>query len=106
MCYNYLEIGGVGMVFRELNAQEFDLFAKNYIPKTLYQTSSYGNTMISENFYSYYLGLEEDNKLVAATFVMVKTVGKFKYGYAPRGFLIDYNNTNLIETFTNEIKKL
>lgn len=93
------------MVFRELNAQEFDLFAKNYIPKTLYQTSSYGNTMISENFYSYYLGLEEDNKLVAATFVMVKTVGKFKYGYAPRGFLIDYNNTNLIETFTNEIKK-
>ena len=28
-----------------------------------------------------------------------------KYGYAPRGFLIDYNNFNLLKIFTYELKK-
>lgn len=93
------------MVFRELTIKEFDDFASNYNPVTPYQTSAYGITMSGENFYSYYLGLLDNDKVIGATLIIVKTDGSFKYGYAPRGILIDYLNESLLDTFSKELKK-
>lgn len=93
------------MIFRELNPEEFNAFAKTYNPSSFYQTSEYGLTMSMENYYSYYLGLINNDKIVAATFVMIKTIGSYKYGYAPRGYLIDYNDYSLLAIFSKEIRK-
>lgn len=93
------------MEFRELTIEEFDNFSSRFNPVTPYQTSAYGNTMTNEKYTSYYLGLVENNIVVAASYVMVKQEGSFKYGYSPRGFLIDYQNDELVDTFTKELKK-
>ena len=45
-------------------------------------------------------------KIVAASLLLAKdTVIKKKMFYAPRGFLIDYHDLELLTAFTNEIKK-
>lgn len=93
------------MIFRELSVEEFDNFAVNYIPNSPYQTSGYGLTMYTQGYNVYFLGLVENNKVLAATMVMVKNEGSFKYGYVPRGFLIDYRDKELLDTFTKHLRK-
>lgn len=93
------------MTFKELSKQEFDTFANRFIPSTPYQTSTYGETMISQGYTPYYLGLTSNDKIMAATLVLIKSDGSFKYGYVPRGFLIDYTNTNLLAEFTTNLRK-
>ena len=90
------------MKFKEIDKHEFDTFVLKYNNTTPFQTSFYAETM--NEFEPYYLGLY-DNELVAASLVLVKTIGKFKYGYVPRGFIMDYNNYNVLEEFTKGIKK-
>lgn len=90
------------MKFKEIDKTEFDTFVLKYNNTTPYQTSFFAETV--NEYTPYYLGLY-DNELVAATLVLVKTIGKFKYGYIPRGFIMDYNNYNILEEFTKGIKK-
>lgn len=54
-----------------------------------------------------YVGMKNDeNKLVATCLILLKnTPLGFSYGYAPRGFIIDYNNKDLIKEFTLYLKE-
>lgn len=93
------------MYIRELTIEEFDLFTKNYAYGSLYQSSNYGLVM-SQDFNPFILGMiNESNQICAATLLLVEKNMMFKYAYAPHGFLIDYNNMLLVETFTKLIKK-
>ena len=54
----------------------------------------------------YYLGLKDNNKIVASALLLKKSLPlNYSYFYIPRGFTIDYNNYDLIKIFTNEIKR-
>ena len=54
----------------------------------------------------YFVGVLRDNKLVAISLIIGKKVYFDKYlYYAPRGVLLDYNDTELLSFFTKEIKK-
>ena len=90
------------MEIRQLTAEEFDNFAKNYPYKNFYQTAEYGTLMDRHAFNDYYLGLIDDaNNLVAATLILVnRVVIGYKWGYCPRGYLIDYKNEELVSSFT------
>ena len=85
---------------------EFDEFSKNHPLGSYHQTSNYAITASEEGYDYELLGLkDEDNNLVAASLILLKKMGLFfKYGYAPRGFLIDYYNTDLLTRFTREVK--
>ena len=49
---------------------------------------------------------KEDGEIKAACLLLQKRVlKKFSLFYSPRGYLIDYNNYELLEFFTKEIKK-
>lgn len=94
------------MFIKELTADEFKNFTENYNISSIYQTSEYGFIMAHQNYSSLFLGLcDENNNILAASLILIEKIKNFKYGYAPRGFLIDYNNYSLLETFTKEIKK-
>ncbi len=93
------------MVLRELNASQFSAFINNYSDDSIYQTEQYANALIKQKYTSIYYGLEENGKLFGATLVLIEKRQGFKYGYAPRGFLIDYSNLELLKTFTSLIKK-
>jgi len=90
----------------DISVEQFDVFAKNYSIKSIYQTSNYGECMDKENYTPIYLGLVDNDTIVAATLVLVSSIfGKFKYAVAPHGFLLDYNDKKLVATFTKQIKK-
>ena len=92
------------MFIREITSEEFNKFKDNFNDKSIYQTSEYAYVMNQENYTTMFLGLIDVNNIVAASMIMIEKVNNFKYAYAPRGFLIDYTNYSLLETFTNEIK--
>ena len=54
-----------------------------------------------------YVGMEDnDGNLVATCLILLRrTPFGFSYGYAPRGFVLDYNNKEVISEFTNYLKQ-
>jgi len=90
----------------EIEKHEFDEFASNNKIRNFYQTSEYGDWMEKRGFNCLYLALIDDQKNIhAASLIIYKNIfGKYKYGYAPRGFLINYNNDSMFEEFTKHIK--
>ena len=90
----------------QLTNDEFKNFSMNYPYKNFNQTVEYGTLMDRHNFDDYYLGLkDENNNILAATLILVNKVFiGYKWGYCPRGFLINYNDTNLLSIFTETLK--
>lgn len=94
------------MKLRELTNEEFLNFSKSYNIKSIYQTLEYALVMNKQNFDAMFVGLvDEQDNIIGASLILIEKNGHFKYAYAPRGFLLDYCNQNLVETFTKEIKK-
>lgn len=91
----------------ELQAEQFNNFANNYEFKNFYQTAEYGTLMDRHQFDDYYLGLEDDSStIIAATLILVNKVFiGYKWGYCPRGYLIDFRNSELVKTFTELLKE-
>ena len=85
----------------QITKEEFDNFAENYEIKNFYQTGSYGALMDRHSFDDYYLAMkDESGNYKAATLIIKKELLGYKRGYCPRGYLIDFNDFNLLETFT------
>ena len=90
-----------------LDEARFDNFAINHPNCNFYQSSNYGKFMTKNGHNTYYLGLVDNiGNIKAATLIIVKNDknDRRKMGYAPRGFLIDWNDEELVATFTKEIK--
>ena len=84
-----------------LTKDEFDDFAYKHKYSTYYQTSSYAETSKFEGLNTFYIGFVENNILVGATLFLYKNIYlHYKYAYAPRGFLIDYNDMALVNNVT------
>ena len=91
-----------------LDELKFDAFAINHLNYNFYQSSNYGKFMSKHGYNSYYLGLSDDiGNIKAATLIIVKNdkSEKRKMGYAPRGFLIDWSDSELVREFTTKIKE-
>ena len=93
------------MIVKEIDEITFDEFAKNHILKNFYQTKEYGRLMKHSDFSVIYIGGYQGDVLVAGSLILHKTIGpNMKYGYAPRGFLVDYYNQELLDSFTKKVK--
>ena len=90
----------------ELEKQEFIDFCSSN-PQALFFQSPYWIEIKEQNGWSgKILGVKEDGKIVVATVLLYKSLkGIIKFAYAPRGFLMDYENFDLLEKFTKEIKE-
>ncbi len=95
------------MHIKELTLAEFDTFAKNHILSSYYQSSSYALVMAENNYEYDLLGyIDELGILKAVALILIKKINiHHKYGYSPKGFLIDYFDYELLKSFTNDIKK-
>ena len=91
-----------------LKKEEFDSFSSNHKCNTYYQSSDYANfAEINDQYNVHYLGFVEDERLIGAALMLYKTLfWGYKYAYAPRGLLIDYENDELVREVTIELKKL
>jgi len=90
----------------ELTKEQFDEFAFSHKNHNFYQTSQYGSLMNRHSFTDIYVGLlNDDNKLTGASLILTqKKFGRFKSGYAPRGFLIDFEDLNMVNYFTRLLR--
>ncbi len=95
------------MELRELTKKEFDGYALNHPLGSFQQTSSWGRFMEGDKFHAYYVGGVVKEKIVGASLLLSyeRKKGKERIFYAPRGFLIDYKNEELLKEFTEEVKK-
>ena len=86
-----------------------DTFNKYLVEKeieTPYQTDEYGKTMQAEGYEVLYVGMIDDsNKLLATSLILIETNDKVKYALAPRGFLLEYSNIEILANFTKLLKK-
>ncbi len=90
----------------ELEKEEFIEFSKNY-PYSMFFQSPYWIEIKKENAWTgTIVGIKKDNKIIAATVLLMKNIRGInkKMVYAPRGFLLDYKNTKLLEEFTTLLK--
>ena len=92
------------MILRELTNDEFNAFTNNNYT-SIYQSSNYALTMTKQGFECYYFGILEDNKIYGASLILLKKEHGFKYAYVPRGYLIDYNNFELLKEYNDLLKK-
>ena len=92
------------MQLKELTNQEFNNFMTNCPVKSIYQTAEYGMVMGNQGFKPLLLGLLKDGIVIAATLVLVNKEEGFKYAYAPRGFILNYEDFYLLKDFTNYIR--
>ena len=91
----------------KLSPEQFDNFSNNHPLHTYYQTSNYGELMSKNGFEPHYYGfINDQNILIGASLILIqKLFLGYKYAYAPRGYLIDYDNKDLIIDVTNKMKK-
>lgn len=89
-----------------LSKEEFKKFADKHEQITFHQTEEWANLKKVNNWDSYYVGLKDNDKVIAGAMLLAKTLPiiKKKMFYSPRGFLIDYNNKEILKEFTNQLK--
>ena len=94
------------MKFIELTEEEVKNYVTGNPQASFLQTVEWGSLRKIYGSDIRYLGIKEDDKVLAATMVSIDkaALGK-KRMYAPRGFIIDYHNKELLKFFTEEIKK-
>ena len=89
-----------------IEKNEYENFMRNSKYKHFMQSYDFGQIKKLKNFIPHYVGLKKNNKLVCVALLLEKKL-KFGYSYlySPRGFVIDFNNHELVEAFTKEIEK-
>ena len=90
-----------------LTELQYKNYSRIHSKRNYKQSVEYANMMQSKGYNKLYFGLiDEENNVVGATLVLSKNINnKYKMGYVPEGFLIDFDNNKLLEDFTLEIKK-
>lgn len=94
------------MKFKELTVKEFEKFALEHEQISFHQSKEWAELKKVNGWDSYYVGVVDGKKVVAASLLLAKSTPiKKKMFYAPRGFLIDYSDKETLSFFTIEIKK-
>lgn len=94
------------MRIKEITFLEFDEFASKHPLNNFHQSSKYALLMANYGYnYEYIAYVDEEENIIAASLILFKKIFyKSYYGYAPKGFLIDYFDEDLIKQFTNALK--
>ncbi len=94
------------MYIKELTINEFYECAKKSDLFSYMQTKEYARLMAERGYNYDYIGLVKDDKVIAASLILWKRIlYNIKFGYAPKGFLVNYYDMELLETFTKLIIK-
>ena len=94
------------MEFKEITEEEYRNFWEDHPLKTFLSAPEISELRKKSDWNTYYVGVTEKDELIAATMLLShkRHFGKNEF-YSPRGYLLDFNNTELVNYFTNELKK-
>lgn len=108
-CYIFRYNGNNKRVIKmleKITETEFNEFAQVHPHNIFFQSSYWGHLKEFTGWKSHLLGYKENGILVAATLFLSKQLPVIQKSmfYAPRGFLIDYENQQLVKNFVDKIK--
>ncbi|MBQ3021544.1 MAG: peptidoglycan bridge formation glycyltransferase FemA/FemB family protein [Bacilli bacterium] len=91
----------------ELTKEQFNEFVNNSPYKNYCQTEEYGIVLRETGFeYSFVGYTTNDYEILAAGMFLTKKIGKrYYYAYCPKGFIIDYKDSDLVRRFTRNLIK-
>ena len=94
------------MKFQEITEKEYRTFWETHPLKTFLSAPEISKLRDKQGWDTVYVGVKENDKIVAATMLLshIRHFNKKEF-YSPRGYLLDFNNTELVTFFTNELKK-
>ena len=94
------------MEFVELTEKEYTKFWENHPNKTFLSSPKISKLREKSGWNTDYVGVKEDKKVIAATMLLShkRHFNKNEF-YSPRGYLLDMKNKELLDFFTNELKK-
>lgn len=95
-------------LIENVEKEKYEEFVKNHPKSHFLQSYAWGEFAKTEkNLIPHYVGLIDDNeKLVATALLLEKKLPLgFSYLYSPRGYIIDFHNKELLDTFTKELTK-
>ena len=91
--------------YDNIQKKEYEEFMKKAKYTHFMQSYDFGEIKKEKNFIPHYVGLKNKNNLVCACMILEKRIfKKYKYFYVPRGFIIDYQNKELLKEFTDHLK--
>ena len=95
------------MRLREINKKEFENFCKQSNQNNFFQSKYYAQIKRREGYHTYFVGLDQNGILRGAAMLLSKNISilKKRIFYAPRGFIIDYKNQELLNIFTTYIRE-
>ena len=94
------------MNFVELTEKEYQKYWENHPLKTFLSAVEIGKLRKKSNWNVAYVGVKEGKNIIAATMLLShkRKFNTYEF-YSPRGFLLDFNNKELVDYFTKELKK-
>lgn len=94
-------------MIEQLTEQEFNQYAEYHLCNTFFQSSYWGKLKQSTGWNYELLGYKEDGILKGATLLLSKKIPVInkKMYYAPRGFLLHYEDTELVQKFILAMKE-
>ena len=87
--------------------EKYEKFVKNHKKSHFLQSYAWGEFSKKEkNLIPHYVGLEDDKQNLVATALLLekKLPLNLCYFYAPRGFILDYSNEEILKEFTTKLK--
>ncbi len=92
------------MNIRPISVDEFNTFAQKFPLRNYYQSLNYAKLQAEYGYDYELIGYTENSSILAAALILTKKIKSITYGYAPRGFLIDYSNLYFLKNFTVQLK--
>ena len=92
-----------------LSKEEFENYSNKHKYNSYYQSTNYADYMEkNDGFNIHYLGFTDNsNHLIGASLVLYKNLfWGYKWAYAPRGFLFDYDDLNMVTELVQNLKRL
>ncbi len=90
-----------------IKKKEYDSFVKKHEKSHFLQSYAWGEfAEASKGMKAHYVGLKDNNKLVAAALLLEKKLPLgYSYFYSPRGFVIDFKDKELLKEFVDKMKE-
>ena len=94
------------MEFQEINEKEYQSFWESHPLKSFLSSLEIAKLREESNWKAHFVGVKENQKLIAAAMLLSheRHFGKREF-YSPRGYLMDFENLDLLTFFTGEVKK-
>lgn len=90
---------------KNIDIKEYNDFISKFPMISFMQDANWA--IVKDNWKTFHTGLYQNGKLIAVSLFLIRKLGpKIFMGYIPRGFVIDYNNQDILKEFTNNIRKL